>query len=117
MKYATKSRNAYHFVMDFIIDGNLFTHVQTRRLLLNEMKICCAELILAIEYLHKKRIAYRDLKLENILIDTKGHLLLTDFGLVRRIKKNERLQGQAGTLAYFAPGKHSSKKKKNFPTD
>jgi len=40
-----------------------------------------AEMVLALEYLHNKRIVHRDLKPDNILINTDGHLKLTDFGL------------------------------------
>ena len=40
-----------------------------------------AELILALDHLHNSGIIYRDLKLENILMDHQGHIALTDFGL------------------------------------
>lgn len=40
-----------------------------------------AELVLAIEFLHSKDVVYRDMKPENILIDSKGHIKLADFGL------------------------------------
>jgi serine/threonine protein kinase len=47
----------------------------------NVAKFYTAELILAIEYLHKNEVIYRDLKPENILLDHNGHLRITDFGL------------------------------------
>ncbi len=44
-------------------------------------KFYCAEICIALEYLHKQKIMYRDLKPENILIDIDGHIKLVDFGL------------------------------------
>lgn len=47
----------------------------------DEVRIFIAEIVIAIEQLHKLGIVYRDLKLENVLIDSDGHVVLTDFGL------------------------------------
>lgn len=91
--------------MDYMPAGNLFEFLNGGQLTLVEAKVCGAEIVCAIAYLHEHRVVYRDLKLENILISNDGHLLLTDFGLARKIRSNENLNDQAGTLSYFAPGK------------
>jgi serine/threonine-protein kinase RIM15 len=46
-------------------------------------KRCLAEIVLGVEHLHSRGIVHRDLKPDNFLIDQKGHLKLTDFGLSR----------------------------------
>lgn len=73
-------------VMDFVEGGELFSLM--RRLGKHPVlaaKFYAAEVLLALEYLHKQNVVYRDLKPENILIDREGHIKLVDFGFSKRI--------------------------------
>ncbi|XP_065388391.1 ribosomal protein S6 kinase-related protein isoform X5 [Macaca fascicularis] len=58
---------------------------------------------LFISYLHDLGIMHRDVKMENILLDERGHLKLTDFGLSRHLPQGARAYTICGTLQYMAP--------------
>ena len=63
-----------------------------------------AEVVLAIEYLHKNSIIFRDLKPDNIVFDEDGHCKLTDFGLSKEgISGTMLSQSFCGSVAYLAP--------------
>jgi serine/threonine protein kinase len=67
-------------------------------------KFYAAEILLAIEYLHRRSIIYRDLKPENILLDGEGHVKITDFGLSKILySSNQKTYSLCGTPEYMAP--------------
>lgn len=69
-------------VFDFFNGGELFHHLKTQRRFPEPVaKFYAAEIFSALEYLHSKKIIYRDLKPENVLLDEDGHIRLCDFGL------------------------------------
>lgn len=91
--------------MEFVSGGDLFFHT-SKEMIFNEerIKFYAAELFLIINHLHKLNIIYRDLKLENILIDKDGHIKLCDFGLIEILKKdNKIIRERCGTNGYIAP--------------
>ncbi|XP_052612086.1 ribosomal protein S6 kinase-related protein isoform X3 [Peromyscus californicus insignis] len=67
------------------------------------IRLFAAELVLVLCYLHDMGIIHRDVKMENILLDERGHLKLTDFGLSRRLSPGARAYTICGTLQYMAP--------------
>lgn len=99
------SRHLY-LIMDFINGGELFYHLQQEgQFTETRAKFYAAELILALQYLHKAGVVYRDVKPENILIDSEGHVKLTDFGLSKEglNLNNGMTESFCGTTEYLAP--------------
>lgn len=83
-----QSSKKLYLVTEFLPGGELFYHLRREiRFTEERVKYYAAEIILALEYLHKLNIIYRDLKPENILLARDGHLKLTDFGLSRFVKE------------------------------
>ena len=68
-------------------------------------RIYCAEVLTAIEDLHKRDIIFRDLKPENVVIDQAGHAMLTDFGLSKEgvFDYCSGARSFCGSIAYLAP--------------
>jgi len=93
------------FVMEYINGGQLFYHMRKESLFTEDMaRFYAAELILALEHLHKAHIIHRDLKPENILITSRGHICLTDFGLAKEeVQSDEGASTFCGTLEYMSP--------------
>lgn len=105
MHYAFQTDSKLHIILDYVSGGELFTHLYNKEHFTeDEVRIYIAEIIVALEQLHKLGIIYRDIKLENILIDANGHIVLTDFGLSRELVfENERAHSFCGTIEYMAP--------------
>eukprot|EP01134_Creolimax_fragrantissima_P007769 CFRG7769T1 len=99
--YFQDAKNLY-FALEFINGGEMFTHIHRNRYFSYEVaKHFAAEVVLGFEYLHNLDIVYRDLKPENLLIDNKGHVRITDFGFAKRVA--DRTWTLCGTPEYLAP--------------
>jgi len=71
--------------MEYLPGGDLMTLLMTKDILPeDEARFYVAELVLAIESVHKLKCIHRDLKPDNILICKDGHIKLSDFGLSKK---------------------------------
>ena len=92
MKYSFQVYNNFikddyylYLVMEFLPGGDLMTLLMTKDILTeDEARFYAAELVLAIESVHKLKCIHRDLKPDNVLIRKNGHIKLSDFGLSKK---------------------------------
>lgn len=106
LHYAFQTEGKLYLVLDFKRGGDLFTRISKEHnwtLKEPEVRIYIAELVLALEHLHKLGIIYRDLKPENLLLDSDGHIALTDFGLSKENLDDRKSYSVCGTWEYMAP--------------
>lgn len=94
-----------HLVLDYCPGGELFFHLsQCGRFQENQAAFYMAEVVLALEHLHRHNIIYRDLKPENVLLDKDGHVRLADFGLSKLGVDEQTLATTfCGSIEYLAP--------------
>ena len=104
--YAFQDHEKLYLILEYAQGGELFEHLRTERMFPEETAaFYMAEMVLALEHLHHTvGVVYRDLKPENCLLDSEGHLLLTDFGLSKEAVDGEhRCRSMTGTVEYMAP--------------
>lgn len=91
--------------MEYVNGGELFFHLSRERMFSEDRtRFYGAEIISALAYLHSQGIIYRDLKLENLLLDKDGHIKITDFGLCKEdITYGRTTKTFCGTPEYLAP--------------
>jgi len=101
-----EDKNFYYLCMEFIQNGNLLDYVNTNgRLSEDTARRYFEELIFVLEYMHiEKKVAHRDLKCENVLLDRYFNLKVIDFGLANVFSEsNPKLLTACGSPAYAAP--------------
>ena len=82
LKYSFQDEYYLYLVMDYLPGGDLMNLLMKKEVLTEEeARFYIAEIILAVDSVHKLNCIHRDLKPDNILIDKKGHIKLSDFGL------------------------------------
>ena len=99
-----QDKMSLYMLLEFINGGEMFTHIQKqrkRRFNATVTNFFAAQTVIAFEYMHNLDIIFRDLKPENVLIDYKGNIRITDFGFAKRV--DDRTWTMCGTPEYLAP--------------
>ncbi|GEQ67048.1 hypothetical protein JCM33374_g711 [Metschnikowia sp. JCM 33374] len=99
-----QTENRIYFVMEYVSGGDLMWHIQKNRFSAKRAKFYACEVLLALKYFHENGIVYRDLKLDNILLTTKGHIKIADYGLCKENMWHKSTTGTfCGTPEFMAP--------------
>ena len=103
--YSFQDKDNLYFVMEYVPGGDLMSLLIKFGVFSEDMaRFYIAELVLAIESVHKMGFIHRDIKPDNVLIDSDGHIKLTDFGLCTGFRwTHDSKYYQNGTL----PRNHS----------
>ncbi|OCT57922.1 serine/threonine-protein kinase N3 isoform X2 [Xenopus laevis] len=92
------------FVMEYMPGGDLMMHIHSNVFSEPTTRFYSACVVLGLQFLHEKKIIYRDLKLDNLLMDASGFVKIADFGLCKEgMGFGDRTSTFCGTPEFLAP--------------
>ena len=101
--FAFQDSDYLYLICDYFPQGDLrYQIINKKSYTEKQVKFVISNILLSLEYIHINNIIHRDIKPENILIDDKGYLAITDFGIAR-FKKDQNFNEKSGTPGYMAP--------------
>ncbi|KAM9325480.1 ribosomal protein S6 kinase beta-2 [Gastrophryne carolinensis] len=105
LMYAFQTHGKLYLILECLSGGELFLHLEREGIFMEDAAcFYLAEIVLALGHLHSLGIIYRDLKPENVMLSTHGHIKLTDFGLCKESIHGDSLTHTfCGTVEYMAP--------------
>ena len=101
LRFTFQDCNSLYMGMDYCPGGELFDQIRRRKprgLPLRHVRAYAAELLDTLDAVHARGIVHRDVKPENVLLDERGHTLLTDFGSCLDLREDGDGTPSAGTV-------------------
>ncbi|XP_052133468.1 serine/arginine repetitive matrix protein 2 isoform X3 [Frankliniella occidentalis] len=99
-----RDERCVYMLLEACLGGEVWSMLRERgRLDEEEARFAAACVVQALEYLHARRIIYRDLKPENLVLDARGYVKLVDFGFSKRLVDSNKTWTFCGTPEYVAP--------------
>lgn len=103
LRYSFQDVEYLYLVVDLMNGGDLRFHISRKTFSEDCIRFWMSELACALRYIHEQGIVHRDVKPDNILLDSEGHLHLADFNVASDFRPPKLLTSKSGTLAYLAP--------------
>ena len=105
LHFAFQTNTKLFLIMEYCAGGDLSKHLYFEKRFSEERaKFYLCEVLLGLEYLHKRDIIFRDLKPDNVVLDEKGYAKLTDFGMSKEgVYDSQSANSFCGSVAYLAP--------------
>ncbi|CAG5098317.1 Oidioi.mRNA.OKI2018_I69.XSR.g15558.t2.cds [Oikopleura dioica] len=106
-----ETRETLHLVMEYANGGEVFDYLVAHgKMKENEARVKFRQIVSAVQYMHQKRIVHRDLKAENLLLDSEMNIKIADFGFSNEFTPGTKLDTFCGSPPYAAPELFQGKK-------
>ncbi|KAL5424857.1 hypothetical protein PMIN04_002959 [Paraphaeosphaeria minitans] len=109
LRYSFQDIEYLYIVVDLMNGGDLRFHISRKTFTEDAVRFWISELGCAVRYIHTQGIVHRDIKPDNVLLDSEGHVHLADFNVASDFTPHKSLTSKSGTLAYLAPEVYEGK--------
>ncbi|KFX90457.1 hypothetical protein O988_08187, partial [Pseudogymnoascus sp. VKM F-3808] len=103
LRYSFQDTQYMYLVVDLMSGGDLRFHIARKAFTEDAVKFWIAELGCALRYIHKQGIIHRDVKPDNVLLDSEGHIHLADFNVASDYTPGKPLTSKSGSQPYLSP--------------